>query len=169
MSLISVNKRVSDHSNSFNLPYYRGLAGRRKIPTGKGLKAVVPPPLINEQDVWTEVKHESGQTYWWNTVTNETTSLGSPKPQAVVPVNSAMPPAPAPIQSGGIMSGLGGVVAEGFAFGIGSSLARHAVGSILGSGSSSSSQSLVDNNTSSNSNDSDWGDGSGGDGEGWDI
>lgn len=32
---------------------------------------------------WTEVVHEAtGQTYWWNESTGETTALGEPKPQS---------------------------------------------------------------------------------------
>jgi hypothetical protein len=59
------------------------------------------------------------------------------------PTNRAMPPAPvAPQQGGGMLSGLGRTVAEGFAFGTGSALARAAVGSVLGGfgGSSDSAQ-----------------------------
>jgi hypothetical protein len=52
-----------------------------------------------------------------------------------------------------------GVVAEGFAFGIGSSLARHAVGSLLGGSSGFSG---------GDSNDSSSGGDSGGD-DSWDI
>lgn len=32
------------------------------------------------KDVWREVKAEDGGVYWWNTVTNETTLVGAPKP-----------------------------------------------------------------------------------------
>ena len=37
-------------------------------------------------DPWEEVRDEStGQTYWWNVQTNETTALGAPKPQPGAP------------------------------------------------------------------------------------
>jgi hypothetical protein len=42
----------------------------------------------------------------------------------------------APQQSGGLLSGLGSTIAQGFAFGTGSSLARHAVDSMMGGGGS---------------------------------
>ena len=45
-----------------------------------------------------------------------------------------------PQQGGGMMSGLGGMVAQGMAFGAGSSIAHHAVGSMFG-GSGSGSDS----------------------------
>jgi len=41
----------------------------------------------------------------------------------------------APQQSGGLLSGLGSTIAQGFAFGAGSSMARHAVDSVMGGGS----------------------------------
>ena len=116
---------------------------------------------------------ESGQVYWWNEVTNETTALGEPKPGSIPAATTvAPPPAPQGQQSGGMMSGLGGVVAEGkhqlspqskstplqtylelypgFAFGVGSSIARNVVGSMFGGG----------DNTSG---------GGGGDDDGWDL
>ena len=49
-------------------------------------------------------------------MTNETTALGEPKPGSVSPAaapGGAPPPAPQTQQGGGMMSGLGGVVAEG--------------------------------------------------------
>ena len=67
----------------------------------------------------------TGQIYWWNTDTDETTALGAPKPTSMAPGPSGVPPpAPQQQQGGGMMSGLGGVMAEGFAFGVGSSVAR---------------------------------------------
>lgn len=135
----------------------RTFAGRVKSGSGRSKK---PSPPISIDDAWKEVKDpESGQIYFWNTVTNQTTALGEPKPTSSVPgpSNSSVPAPAPPQQSGGMMSGLGGVVAEGFAFGVGSSLARHAVGSLFGgSSSSSSSNSLEDNSSDS-------------DGDSWDI
>mmetsp|Transcript_6100 Transcript_6100/g.8507 ORF Transcript_6100/g.8507 Transcript_6100/m.8507 type:complete len:142 (+) Transcript_6100:64-489(+) len=51
------------------------------------------------------------------------------------PARSAPSPAPAPAQSGGMLSGLGSTMAQGFAFGTGSALARQAVGAVFGGGS----------------------------------
>ena len=70
--------------------------------------------------------------YRWNKQTNETTHLGAPDPRSLQKTETATPPAPAP-QQGGMLSGLGGVMAEGFAFGIGSSIARSAVNSVMDS------------------------------------
>ncbi|KAF0716650.1 Aste57867_2734 [Aphanomyces stellatus] len=55
------------------------------------------------------------------------------------PVQAAPAPAPVaqPQQSGGMMSGLMGTVAEGMAFGTGSAIARHAVGAVVDSFSGS--------------------------------
>jgi hypothetical protein len=44
--------------------------------------------------------------------------------------------APVQQQSGGMLSGLGATMAQGFAFGTGSSIARNAIDSMMGSGSS---------------------------------
>lgn len=44
--------------------------------------------------------------------------------------------APAPVQSGGMLAGLGSTMAQGFAFGTGSAVAHSAVNSLFGGGSS---------------------------------
>ncbi|KAK9820459.1 hypothetical protein WJX72_010591 [[Myrmecia] bisecta] len=36
---------------------------------------------IRAGEVWTEVRHNSGQIYYWNEQTGETTALGEPKPR----------------------------------------------------------------------------------------
>ena len=64
----------------------------------------------------------SGQTYWWNQTTNEVTALGQPKP------GDTAVGQPAAEQGGG----LGAMVAQGFAFGVGSSIARMGVGALFG-------------------------------------
>ena len=49
----------------------------------RGAVRAAPPPA---DDPWEEVRDEStGQTYWWNVQTNETTALGAPKPQPGAP------------------------------------------------------------------------------------
>jgi hypothetical protein len=103
---------------------------RRKPHTvEKSISPSAPAPLA-VQAGWSEVvDKQSGQSYWWNTVTNETTALGAPKPAGDLAQQQV------PQQGGGIMSGLGRVVAEGFAFGVGSSVAHGIVGSIFGGGS----------------------------------
>jgi WW domain len=86
------------------------------------------PPAAT--DPWVEVlDSKSGQVYFWNQKTDETTALGAPKPTLqnnAVAVSNEAPPT----QS--VVSGLGAVVVQGFAFGVGSSIARSVVGSILG-------------------------------------
>jgi hypothetical protein len=102
----------------------------RKAPTRR------PPPAAASAapavvDPWVSVKDESsGQIYWWNQDTDETTGLGEPKPMAAAAPGGVPGPA-GEQQRGGMMSGLGGVVAEGFAFGVGSSIARNVVGSFF--------------------------------------
>lgn len=145
----------------------RSFAGRIvKRGTGKSLKS---PPV--PKDPWQEVKDpSSGLTYWWNTATDETTQLGSPRPTLNAMANVPPPSVPAPADSaaapaGGMMSGLGRVVAEGFAFGVGSSIAHHAVGSMFGgsSGSSDSGAASPMDSSSSSGGDDDF------DSDSWDI
>eukprot|EP00808_Paulinella_micropora_P015035 g65038.t1 len=85
-------------------------------------------------DPWKEVKDPAtGQSYWWNQITDETTPLGAPKPQPRAPAPQPGGPGGAPLQQqqqGG--PGLGGVLMEGMAFGVGSSIAHRAVDSVLG-------------------------------------
>lgn len=99
-------------------------------------QAVAPPPPVpvDPKDAWVEVVHEpTKQIYYWNTLTNETTALGAPRPDGPTAL------AQAPQQQPSMMRSLGGVVAEGFAFGAGSAVAHNIVGSMFGGGHSSSS------------------------------
>ena len=61
------------------------------------IKKEAPAPQKTYEESWVSVKDEaSGQIYWWNQMTNETTSLGEPKPvgpRAVQPYSGASPPA----------------------------------------------------------------------------
>eukprot|EP01031_Cornospumella_fuschlensis_P032065 gene32065-38777_t len=56
-------------------------------------------------------------------------------PAQHAPPSSMMSPAP---QGGGMLAGLGATMAQGFAFGTGSAVARNVVNSVMGGGSSSS-------------------------------
>jgi len=97
-----------------------------------------PPP---KRDAWEEVTDPAGGalTYWWNTDTDAVTALGEPKPK---PAPGAAYPVPAPPSGppgAPQRQGLGSVMAEGMAFGAGSSMARMAVGNIFGGGGSGGS------------------------------
>ena len=136
--------------------------------SGDQLAEVPPPAAVSDPALaWTPVTDPaSGNVYWWNTVTNETTYIGAPKPLgatlATSPNYAAVAPGTqaggimqqAPQQGGGMLSGLGSVMAQGFAFGTGSAVAHNVVGSMFGGSSSSGGSS-----------DS----GSSGDGDSWEM
>lgn len=83
------------------------------------------------KEEWTAITDKaSGEIYYWNETTNETTHLGAPNPN-----HSALAPPPQEGGGGGMMSGLGGMVAQGMAFGTGSAIAHTAIGSMFGGGS----------------------------------
>lgn len=116
--------------------------GRRGAPRGAAAQAP-PPPAAS--DPWEEVRDETtGQSYWWNVQTNETTALGAQKPDPSHPPPGAPPPAHGagadpnalarPRSGGGMLGGFGAMVAEGMAFGTGSAIAHRAIGSIFGGG-----------------------------------
>ena len=108
------------HSSRFMARKSRGsISKMTAVPSNEINQA--PPPALSDADPWIEVKDDAtGGVYYWNTKTDETTAVGEPKPTEVA--------------KGGMMSGLGGVVAEGFAFGVGASVARSVVGSFFGGG-----------------------------------
>ena len=112
----------------------RGRFRGARRPVGKA----APPPAL--EDPWEEVKDETtGQTYWWNVHTNETTALGAPKPTgptSLAPSQQAGAPPPVgqPPQQRSMMGSFGSIVAEGMAFGTGSAIAHRAIGSIFGGG-----------------------------------
>ena len=64
--------------------------------TSRGSIKAPPPPkeIVTTDDIlnaWVDVVDKpSGQVYYWNTITNETTALGAPKPTA----SSLAQPAP---------------------------------------------------------------------------
>lgn len=117
--------------------------GRRVIKSSTAKKStndnqIIPPPPA-AADPWVEVLDKaSGQVYFWNQTTNETTSLGAPKPTAL---NNSVSNQVAPQQS--MASGLGGMVVQGFALGVGSSIGHSVMGSMFGGSSSGSSGSDV--------------------------
>lgn len=112
----------------------RGRFRGARRPVGKA----APPPAL--EDPWEEVKDETtGQTYWWNVHTNETTALGAPKPMGTTSLApsqhaGAPPPVGQPPQQRSVMGAFGSMVAEGMAFGTGSAIAHRAIGSIFGGG-----------------------------------
>jgi hypothetical protein len=133
---------------------------RGKTRSGSNNKTAPPPAAIAVEDSWVGVKDvSSGQIYWWNQVTDETTQLGAPKPTSSSAISDQTQQGVVPIggqqqQSGGMMSGLGGVMAQGMAFGVGSSVAHSVMGNMFGG---SGGSAPVDD------------DGGGGGGDEWDI
>jgi hypothetical protein len=134
----AINVHVAEFSSRRGGGRGRGRGGSNGSSIAK-----TPPPPANEADPWVEVKDERGQIYYWNTETDETTAVGEPRPTGMTA---------APASQGGAVAGFAGMVAQGMAFGTGSSLAHHAIGSLFGGGG-----------------DSGGGDDAGGDDGSWDI
>ena len=99
-------------------------SGRR--PTSQdGAVATHPQGAVAVTDEWKEVKDEtSGQLYYWNESTNETTALGEPRPGP----EGRLVPQQQQGDSGGL--NIKGMVAAGAGLGI----AHAVVGSIFGGG-----------------------------------
>lgn len=159
--LVCITSRVvSKVTSRGQLPaLYVPCAGLARVTRGRksggsSSSELAPPPATENQDpsqAWTAVQDpQSGQTYWWNTVTNETTHLNAPKPLGATLATSPNYTAVAPQGQQGIMQqqqpqaqqpGLGSVLAQGFAFGTGSAIAHNVVGSFFGGGGGGSSGS----------------------------
>ncbi len=123
-------------------------SARGRVRGRRGARGAAPPPPTD--DPWEEVRDEAtGQTYWWNVRTNETTALGAEKPRLLGTsagggngANGAPPPVSQQQRSdavarpggGSVLGGFGSMVAEGMAFGTGSALAHRAIGSLFGGG-----------------------------------
>ena len=92
-----------------------------------GIVTREPPGPMTTSDPWVAVKdpNGSGQIYFWNQHTDETTALGAARPSGL----GQPQPQPQPQRQGFL-----GMVAEGMAFGTGMHLAGRAVSSILGGG-----------------------------------
>ena len=83
-------------------------------------------------DPWVEVLDKaSGQVYYWNQTTNETTHVGAPKPTGLTAVYQSQI-----VQHQGqqpsMLAGLGGMMAQGVALGVGSSIGHSMVNSMMG-------------------------------------
>lgn len=107
-----------------------GGKGRKGVKATSDSELAVPPPaVVSVEEAWTPVTDKaSGLIYYWNTQTNETTALGAPHPASLANAQAQQP---------GMMSGLGSVMAQGFAFGTGSAIAHSVVGSFFGGGGGS--------------------------------
>ena len=103
----------------------RKRGGRGSSGSGTDLAKTPPPPA--NIDPWEEVKDAQGNIYYWNTVTDETTAIGEPRPTTMSVVQQQS-------QGGGMVSGFAGMVAQGMAFGAGSSIAHHAIGGLFRGG-----------------------------------
>lgn len=83
-------------------------------------EAAPPPSEMTEYHAWSPVTDKtSGQVYWWNKQTNETTALGAPRPEGTA-VGYQQPT-------------LGQTMKEGVAWGVGMGVGRAVVGSVFGS------------------------------------
>lgn len=98
-------------------------------PQANAPPAPAPPATAIDVGPWTEVHDKaSGQSYWCNKQTSQTTALGAPRPSDVAP-----PPPPqgtAPVASGG--GGLGAALMDGLAWGVGTSMASRLMDGIMG-------------------------------------
>mmetsp|Transcript_85967 Transcript_85967/g.135736 ORF Transcript_85967/g.135736 Transcript_85967/m.135736 type:complete len:213 (-) Transcript_85967:351-989(-) len=117
---------------------HRNFARRSNAPTpassntSSALGSSAPPPPSSAAppaaapDPWTEVVDpSSGQKYWWNKTTNETTAVGAPKPTGV---NEAQQQVAQPSTGSMLRSAL----VDGIGWGIGSSMAHRLVDGVLG-------------------------------------
>ena len=97
-----------------------------------------PPALARVPPPWERVETEDG-FYFWNTDTDETTAIGEAKPSggSVAAQEQQQSQLAEPMQPGG--GGMMGMMAQGMAFGVGSSVAHNVIGSAasaLGGGDS---------------------------------
>lgn len=106
-----------------------------------------PPPMTSVDALWEEVRDaRSGQIYYWQTETDETTPLGAPRPTTYSALDPTMPAptrsgtrAPPPSRDlgaagGSAAGGFGSMIAQGAAWGMGSSLGHRAIGGMFGYG-----------------------------------
>lgn len=118
-----------------------------------------PPPLQTVEEMWEEVIDErTGKKYYWNTISDETTGLDAKKPTTFSVIDPTMPvptmrgdvgaPPPQRTQgryedglsaesrggAGSVVGGFGSMIAQGAAWGMGSSLGHRAIGGIFGYG-----------------------------------
>jgi len=117
-----------------------------------------PPPMQTVEDMWEEVTDErTGRKYFWNTISDETTGLDAKKPTTFSVTDPTMPAptmrgdvgAPPPQRTqryedglsaesrgsaGSVVGGFGSMIAQGAAWGMGSSLGHRAIGGIFGYG-----------------------------------
>ena len=145
-----VRRATETRSSTVTTTFQRAYSARR----------APPPPLQTVEEMWEEVIDErSGKKYYWNTISDETTGLDAKKPTTFSVIDPTMPvptmrgdvgaPPPQRTQgryedglsaesrgggAGSVVGGFGSMIAQGAAWGMGSSLGHRAIGGIFGYG-----------------------------------
>jgi hypothetical protein len=156
-----VGSRFSQQSPAFhNFSLNSPLLIRQFSRAPKRVSKAGGSSITKNIDPWVAVQDPAGtgQIYWWNQNTDETTPLNAPKPGSGPPPPSSSSvsiPAPGNITNANPMMaqpaqpGLMGVMAQGFAFGTGSAVAHSMVGSMFGGGGGGHSQESSSNDSGS--------------------
>lgn len=115
-NLVNLKRIINCYDSSLLLHFStkkstgRKTIGKSRSGSIKAPPAPAPSDLVTANDIanaWIDVVDKSsGKTYYWNTITNETTALGAPKPTD----NNSSLAHPAPQQQS---ESLGSVMAQG--------------------------------------------------------
>lgn len=160
-SLIDADERTNERQDMLRRLVRRATETTPSTVTFRSYSArrAPPPPLQTVEEMWEEVIDErSGKKYYWNTISDETTGLDAKKPTTFSVIDPTMPvptmrgdvgaPPPQRTQgryedglsaesrggAGSVVGGFGSMIAQGAAWGMGSSLGHRAIGGIFGYG-----------------------------------